>query len=847
MDDKFYHGPAHGGPHFHSGPPGKPGVPGVSPKVEVGEVEDGNIPITVTDGYGQRTTEIPIDSVVTDERLTEKVDAWLDDHPEVTTTVQDGSITVAKFHSSVVDSTLTQSGHPADAAAVGETADELDDRLHMLEEGAPEIISSATQDWLDDHVTPTGSAVIVDNSLTQSGAAADAKVTGDEISDLKSDISDVEVLTGEILLAENADFTSSTVYVADGTTTTLSHRKNTDFISCDKLAYIDFKLRGLTNPDLAIVSWFDQNKTFLRCYSSPTGNSITGRLPVPSDAYYLRGAIVDNAGISYYIKGYYKDSLITKAESIESTINAEQEYENIELITPNYFLYDSTGSLITANSRFSCYPVDVSGYDIIEVKASEYTSPRLNAISFLDDKLVYISGVVSTATTQNTKTAKVPNGAKYAVIPFRNNDSGNYIHGIKTDSLGRRLITVELLTGKETNAVTEIVTPSMTIAEFRTAFNSALSNYATLTGCGIYSFREYTTADNDWDKIYAKINKVFRAEVYVEGMPHETICDRVNHAFTHNIWMWKDAKYNDGTPRDFSLAFADRSGEPSAIVSPDGGTLYVYGYDGRWATNDGLHWSAKETLVRTGAPNNAQPEHANTNYIDGIYYTVGALNDTDRELGLFTSTDGLNFTYRGKVLEKSDITVDGETVMTWGNSYIVKDADTYYLYIEAKLTNNVNFWDIYLCTCSDPLLDNGDGTVGDWTYSGTGAIVTDEISSVDLRAHGNPDIAKGPDNRPIRVNGKWFMYYHVTYNGYMHIYRAYSSDLETWTVDGRIINNRDVPTAGESSAGNADHALIEFKGKTYLFYTWNINSVYTPYIKYVIDDRPFREILKMYP
>lgn len=42
-------------------------------------------------------------------------------------------------------------------------------------------ISDAVSDWLDDNVVPTGSAVIVDDTLTISGAAADAKVTGDTL------------------------------------------------------------------------------------------------------------------------------------------------------------------------------------------------------------------------------------------------------------------------------------------------------------------------------------------------------------------------------------------------------------------------------------------------------------------------------------------------------------------------------------------------------------------------------------------------------------------------------------------------------------------------------------------
>lgn len=46
---------------------------------------------------------------------------------------------------------------------------------------ANQVIPPAVTAWLDENVEPTGSAVIVDDTLTISGAAADAKITGDEI------------------------------------------------------------------------------------------------------------------------------------------------------------------------------------------------------------------------------------------------------------------------------------------------------------------------------------------------------------------------------------------------------------------------------------------------------------------------------------------------------------------------------------------------------------------------------------------------------------------------------------------------------------------------------------------
>lgn len=64
---------------------------------------------------------------------------------------------------------------------------------------SPTDVTNAVTDWLDDNI-PTGQTVVVDQSLTVNGAAADAKKTGDEISDLKSAFNNLglSVVDGEI-------------------------------------------------------------------------------------------------------------------------------------------------------------------------------------------------------------------------------------------------------------------------------------------------------------------------------------------------------------------------------------------------------------------------------------------------------------------------------------------------------------------------------------------------------------------------------------------------------------------------------------------------------------------------
>lgn len=58
---------------------------------------------------------------------------WLDDHPEATTTVADGSITTAKLASGVIDNTLLVSGAAADSAKVGQELSDLKSEITQLE------------------------------------------------------------------------------------------------------------------------------------------------------------------------------------------------------------------------------------------------------------------------------------------------------------------------------------------------------------------------------------------------------------------------------------------------------------------------------------------------------------------------------------------------------------------------------------------------------------------------------------------------------------------------------------------------------------------------------------------
>ena len=73
-----------------------------------------------------------VGNVLDAEATADAVADWLDDHPEATTTVADSSITTAKLASGVIDNTLLVSGAAADSKKVG---DEISDLKSQIAQG----------------------------------------------------------------------------------------------------------------------------------------------------------------------------------------------------------------------------------------------------------------------------------------------------------------------------------------------------------------------------------------------------------------------------------------------------------------------------------------------------------------------------------------------------------------------------------------------------------------------------------------------------------------------------------------------------------------------------------------
>jgi hypothetical protein len=90
--------------------------------------------------------------------------------------------------STLIDSTLAQEGAAADAKATGDAIAEKVDKAEGKGLSTEDYTTEEKQKLTG--IEAEATKTIVDSTLTQQGQAADAKATGDQITDLKEDLND---------------------------------------------------------------------------------------------------------------------------------------------------------------------------------------------------------------------------------------------------------------------------------------------------------------------------------------------------------------------------------------------------------------------------------------------------------------------------------------------------------------------------------------------------------------------------------------------------------------------------------------------------------------------------------
>lgn len=262
----------------------------------------------------------------------------------------------------------------------------------IVDEKIGDSVAVATAEWLESNVNPTGGAVVVDSSLKISGAAADAKATGNirqQVLDLNDDLtnlsgsvdwrydfenksmssqgsvedSEVRLLSKMVSISSGDTFSMDgyefryACYAQNGDFVELSEWRNSvtfgEFFISQNLPKTRFHIRNATNPNSPITPDEVTNSIDTNIHISKVYNNVSEELReleiqtqshknllTVSSNYAEYGSIAVATGVPTTTNGRIRSGFI-KPNTVPFTFTANTGY------TFNYVVYDETLSYVS--------------------------------------------------------------------------------------------------------------------------------------------------------------------------------------------------------------------------------------------------------------------------------------------------------------------------------------------------------------------------------------------------------------------------------------------------------------------------------------------------------------------
>ncbi len=336
------------------------------------------------------------------------------------------------------------------------------DNLNRLEEGVAGLYSDVAEieqelgggvgeyvtGWLNEHVDPVGSAVVVDDALTIEGAAADAKKTGDEISSLKEDL---KSLTGQLEDAVDfqtieesvalSGYLTQTFYNIETDVAVRASLLNSGWVTFDPYPvtagekYQVQACQGNTEKTRIWVVTDDNLNIIAKAENHKGTNYATEEFTVPQGGTKLlvtSTSSVSGGSLPYaFVKKYITTSIKDDVADLKTRTDALQESVDSNLMvivsaSKSYSDLSSAGNTgyIKTNGDIQTY---TNGYvsDYIEVipeSAIEYLIAYIYgpavAIAFYNANHVFVSGITAQSGTSGNYvkaegTSNIPATAQY--------------------------------------------------------------------------------------------------------------------------------------------------------------------------------------------------------------------------------------------------------------------------------------------------------------------------------------------------------------------------------------------------------------------------------------------------
>lgn len=251
------------------------------------------------------------------------------------------SKTAAAASATAANNSKTAAAGSATLAAVSaQQAQNLVDQLDTT-------IAQDVTDWLDEHITPTTPAV--DDTLTVSGAAADAAVTGDKITELKTEIinSTTHVPVPLVINAVNPDALEDGYYDGDGNNAaSTTFKRSTEYTPCVPNAHYKIvyakPTAGYFSEAVGGICFYDKSKNFIvrqtnqstyiapnnaaffRFYTSETNKAMVyegDTTPLYYSPYGIEFITTYQAANESYIANSFKQNIVQLLNGFEKNWN----------------------------------------------------------------------------------------------------------------------------------------------------------------------------------------------------------------------------------------------------------------------------------------------------------------------------------------------------------------------------------------------------------------------------------------------------------------------------------------------------------------------------------------------
>lgn len=276
------------------------------------------------------------------------------------------------------------------------TTGKFNDLLHpivtpMVQPIVEESVPAAVTSWLEENVEPVGSAVVVDNTLSITGAAADAKVTGDKIKENSELVGDML----QVYNSPNINFQSGFVAASGASgTNTAKFRVTASTMPIIKTGDII-----IIKEPYAIYNIVAMNN---RAYGTANFSGL------------IRSARTSN----YFIipEGFEGKYLGFSVEDSTNTGNVDISDRAGDI--PNYIKYYSPSDTVKEKNIISSNLYEYNTVDVFDL-SNVSTNTTLNGITF--NKNSDASWTISGAATADTAKSLVnyPNGLPDFIVPGR--------------------------------------------------------------------------------------------------------------------------------------------------------------------------------------------------------------------------------------------------------------------------------------------------------------------------------------------------------------------------------------------------------------------------------------------